>query len=176
MAYELQIEQEALRQGVPPELALAVVRRESNFDPLAVGEDGEIGLFQIMPPTASELMLAGEMGDPNDPLQNIRGGIAYLRWQYERFGNWGDALTAYNAGGSAVVSGDIPLSTQGYVADILGALGWDDPGLTYTVDVTARADDSAWYPLQASFPGGEQGMMLVALVVLGVGVLVLARS
>ena len=171
MAYEFQIQQEALRQGVPPELALAVARRESGFNQFAVGKKGEIGLFQLMPSTAIELGV-----NPAIPSENIEGGISYLRQQYERFGDWALALAAYNAGASRVESGAIPVSTQGYVADILGSTGWgDDPGLTYRVDVTGRADDGFWDPIQATFlPEGN--MMVVALVVLAVGVLVMAKS
>ena len=168
MAYELQIEQEALRQGVPPELALAVAQRESNFNQLAVGSSGEIGLFQLMPGTALELGV-----NPTIASENIEGGITYLRQQYERFGSWDLALAAYNAGASTVESGTIWESTQAYVADILGSLGWnDDPGLTYTVTGTAYDYQD---PIQASFVT-EGNMMIVALVVLAVGVLVIAKS
>ncbi len=168
MAYEWEIQQEALRQGVPPELALAVVQRESNFNQLAVGKDGEIGLFQIMPATAIELGV-----NPAIASENIEGGISYLRQQYERFGSWDLALAAYNAGASTVESGTIWESTQRYVADIMGSLDWrDDPGLTYTVTGTAYDYQD---PIQATFlPEGN--MMVVALVVLAVGVLVAAKS
>jgi|GEM_PF-5639598 len=52
-----QISQEALAQGVPPSIALAVAQKESSFNPNAVGAAGEIGLFQLMPATAGASLL-----------------------------------------------------------------------------------------------------------------------
>jgi hypothetical protein len=69
------IRQEAGRQGVPPELALAVADQESSFNPTAINQgSGAIGTFQIMPATAQARGF-----DPNDPVQNIKGGIGYLK-------------------------------------------------------------------------------------------------
>ena len=112
---EEQIRQQAAAAGVPPDLAVAVARRESSLSQDARGAAGEVGLFQLMPGTAQELGV-----NPYDTGQNIAGGVTYLRQQYDRFGDWGLALAAYNAGPSRVARGSIPASTQGYVQDILG--------------------------------------------------------
>lgn len=73
------IRQEATRQGVPPELALAVAQQESGFNPTATGitlPSGEaaVGTFQILPSTAKARGF-----DPHDPATNIKGGVGYLR-------------------------------------------------------------------------------------------------
>lgn len=108
----------AKSQKVNPELALAVAQRESSMNPEAVSPKGALGLFQLMPATAAELGV-----DPSNPVENIRGGITYLRQLSDRYG--GDltqALSAYNAGPGNVAAGNIPQETQTYVSDILADL------------------------------------------------------
>jgi len=107
----------ALREGVPPELFLALVHAESSFNPKARSHVGAIGLTQLMPGTARELGV-----DPHDPMQNLRGGARYLRQQFERFGSWQLALAAYNAGPTRVARlGRVPRirETQNYVKKII---------------------------------------------------------
>ena len=69
---------EARRQGLPPEVAVAVMEIESNFDPGAKGAAGEVGLMQIMPSTARMLGFAGDDRLLADPAVNIRLGVRYL--------------------------------------------------------------------------------------------------
>lgn len=84
----------AQEEGVDPDFAERVARRENaRFDPNAVGARGERGFFQLMPGTARDLGV-----DPNDPLQNIRGGVRYLNQQLREFGSPALAAAAYNAG------------------------------------------------------------------------------
>ncbi len=107
----------AIREGVPPELFLALVHAESSFNPKARSHVGAIGLTQLMPGTARELGV-----DPTDPIQNLSGGARYLRQQYQRFGTWQLALAAYNAGPTRVARlGRIPniRETQNYVSKII---------------------------------------------------------
>lgn len=87
--------------GVPPALALEIARRESNFDMSAVGTSGERGIFQLLPKTAEELGV-----DPTDMIQNITGGLNYLKKltaQYD--GDVHTALMAYNGGMGNVARG-----------------------------------------------------------------------
>ena len=109
----------ANRYGLAPSLALAVCRRESDFDPSAVSGAGAIGLFQLMPATAQELGV-----DPRDPLQNIDGGVRYLVQLATRYHmNVPLTLAAYNAGPGEVdrFHGGIPpfVETIHYVSNIL---------------------------------------------------------
>ena len=69
---------EATKAGLPPEIADAVMRTESAYRPGARGAAGEIGLMQVMPPTARMLGFAGTLEDLAVPETNIRLGVRYL--------------------------------------------------------------------------------------------------
>jgi TPR repeat protein len=104
--------------GVYPRLAMAVIRAESNFNPGAVSPKNAQGLMRLIPETAERF----NVKKPFDPEQNIRGGLAYLRWLLAYFK--GDVIlvaAAYNAGEKAVDrhAGIPPYAeTQGYVKRI----------------------------------------------------------
>ncbi len=104
--------------GVYPLLAMAVIRAESNFNPGAVSPKNAQGLMQLIPETAERF----NVKKPFDPEQNIRGGLAYLRWLLAYFkGDIALVAAAYNAGEGAVNrhAGIPPYAeTQGYVKRI----------------------------------------------------------
>lgn len=107
------------RHGVPEDLFLRLVQRESGWNPNAVSRKGATGLAQLMPATASRLGV-----NPNDPHENLDGGARYLRMMYDRFGDWKLALAAYNAGPEAVEKyGGVPpyKETKNYVKVIWGS-------------------------------------------------------
>ncbi len=81
-----------------PWLLVAVVRAESNFDPVAVSRAGAAGLTQLMPATAS----GQGVTDVFDPAQNLTAGAGYLRAMLDRFDSLTLALAAYNAGPTTV--------------------------------------------------------------------------
>tara|TARA_B100000315_G_scaffold260857_1_gene326436 strand:- start:8524 stop:9525 length:1002 start_codon:yes stop_codon:yes gene_type:complete len=90
--------EEAQNSSVPPALALAVAKVESDFNPTALSTAGARGVMQLMPKTAKD-----EFGVDKDELWqarlNIQLGIDYLaklRRQYG--GNWELALSHYNGG------------------------------------------------------------------------------
>lgn len=112
---------EANAQGVPPSIALGVAQTESGISQwtpsgsLVTSSTGALGIFQLEPTTAAGLGV-----DPTDVNQNIQGGIAYLAQLYQKYGNWQDALAAYNWGPSNVdSSSSIPSSVAGYVSTVL---------------------------------------------------------
>ena len=109
----------ARRHGIPEDLFLRLVQRESGWNPTAVSTKGATGLAQLMPGTAQLVSV-----DIHDPKQNLDGGARYLRMMYDRFGTWRLALAAYNAGPEAVARyGGVPpfAETQAYVRAILGS-------------------------------------------------------
>lgn len=86
---------EASRVELPPELILAVIEVESNFDRFAISVAGAIGLMQIMP------FWLQEIGRPNDNLlhidTNLRYGCTILRFYYDKEnGDLRRALGRYN--------------------------------------------------------------------------------
>jgi soluble lytic murein transglycosylase-like protein len=107
------------KYNLDPLLIHAVINQESGYQPKAVSKSGAVGMMQLMPATAKNLGVT----NPYDPLQNMEGGIKYLKVQLERFGgNVALALAAYNAGPNAVSKfGGIPpyQETQHYVRNIL---------------------------------------------------------
>jgi hypothetical protein len=107
--------------GIKPRLALAVARTESNLDPRAVSVKNAQGLMQLIPETSVRF----NVRKPFDPEQNVRGGLAYLRWLLAYFrGDVALVAAAYNAGEGAVnrYLGIPPYAeTRGYVRRILEA-------------------------------------------------------
>lgn len=69
---------EAEKRGLPPAIADAVMRVESNYNPSARGKDGEYGVMQVMPPTARMLGHTGPVEALADPEVNIPLGVRYL--------------------------------------------------------------------------------------------------
>lgn len=86
------IRQEATKAGIPPELALSVAEQESSFNPTLINQQsGAIGTFQLMPDTAKQLGV-----DPNNPIQNIQGGVKYLRQLLDQHnGDLSQVLSTY---------------------------------------------------------------------------------
>jgi hypothetical protein len=114
----------AEKYGIPNELAQRWVMKESGFDESAVNSrTGATGLTQIMPRTAADpgygvAPLAAE--ELMDPEANLEFGMQYLAAMKEKFGNWEDALRAYNAGPGSVERSRNFAETNDYVAAILG--------------------------------------------------------
>lgn len=106
---------------VSPALVLAMIGTESGGKPDALSSAGAAGLMQLMPATASRFGVT----DPNDPAQNIKGGVAYMEWLLDRFD--GDpilALAAYNAGENSITEhqGVPPYQeTRAYVPKVIAA-------------------------------------------------------
>ena len=87
--------QMAPRFRLDPRLVMAVMQTESSFDAQARSPKNAQGLMQLIPETAERFAVR----DTFDPVENLRGGMAYLRWLLAYFrGDVSLALAAYNAG------------------------------------------------------------------------------
>lgn len=120
LEHESEITASASAHGVDPYLVAAIIRSESSWDERASSHRGAIGLMQLMPETASDMVEKG-LVDPNrfsvdrltDPATNIEFGCAYLSYLMMYFNGATDkAVAAYNAG-----MGNVDIWTQG--GDIL---------------------------------------------------------
>ena len=109
--------------GLDPRLVLAVIETESSFNANARSHANAHGLMQLIPETA----LRFGVKDVYNPVQNINGGMAYLRWLLDYFrGNLKYALAGYNAGENAVskYQGVPPYrETRNYVNKVIGLYG-----------------------------------------------------
>ncbi len=118
-AIESYINKVAFRYGIDPLLIKAIIKTESDFDPLAVSSQGAQGLMQLMPGTAKDL----KVSDPFDVHQNIDGGTRYFRKLLDSYhGDIELSLAAYNAGpGRVKPYGIIPRipETRAYVAKVM---------------------------------------------------------
>ena len=84
--------------GVPPTLALAVAKVESDFNPNALSSVGARGIMQIMPQTAREEYGATARSLWN-PEINIQIGVDYLYRLFKQYDQrWDLALSHYNGG------------------------------------------------------------------------------
>jgi hypothetical protein len=107
--------------GVPSEIIMSLATRENGAwnAGLRVPQDG-MGLLQVLPSEfADETGQEWARARPSqaqlaDPAFNLRYGANYLADQYRRYGNWADAISAYNAGRP------IPGNRANYVNQILG--------------------------------------------------------
>ncbi|MFC0808923.1 lytic transglycosylase domain-containing protein [Ensifer sp. P24N7] len=114
------LEEEAIRQGVDPNFAMAIAEQESRFRQSARSPVGATGVMQLMPGTARELGV-----NPYDTRDNIRGGVKYIKKLQGMFGNRYDLIAAgYNAGPhrQSLREGRIPqiAETQDYVKKVTG--------------------------------------------------------
>lgn len=105
--------------NLSPALIKAIIRAESNGNRNAVSRKGAQGMMQLMPFTSKRL----KVNDPFDPIENIEGGVKYIKELLGSFGgNVVYAVAAYNAGPAAVRKyGGIPpyQETQVYVKRVL---------------------------------------------------------
>lgn len=132
---------------VSPALVLSVIAVESAGRVDAVSGKGAQGLMQLIPATAERFGVK----DPNDPVQNIAGGAAYLDWLMSEFR--GDpllSLAGYNAGENAVRGhkGVPPFAeTRDYVPKVIAA--WSKARM-YCQTLPSRVDEGCVFAFERS--------------------------
>lgn len=103
---------EANRYDIDPVFLLSIIKTESNFNPLAVGTSGEIGLMQLMPKTGEYIAKKIDMKyrgarTLRDPVKNIKLGAAYFHYLREKFdGKAFRYVPAYNVGPGKVTKAE----------------------------------------------------------------------
>lgn len=108
-------------QGVPPAFFARLIWRESLFRPEAVSPKGAEGIAQFMPGTARMRGLSNSF----DVIEALDASARYLGELKTRFGNFGYAAAAYNAGENGLArfltNERLPIETRDYVFAITGA-------------------------------------------------------
>jgi soluble lytic murein transglycosylase len=97
----------ARENGLDPVLVAALIRQESNFNPLATSPAGARGLMQLMPDVGRSLATAKGIGAWNPDMlyeaaTNIKLGTIHLSALMRKYPEVVKALAAYNAGESRV--------------------------------------------------------------------------
>lgn len=126
---------ESNAQGVDLALILAVIKKESTFNPNAKSKAGACGLMQLMPSTAKWMGMT-DTSRIFDPGLNIKFGTKYLKYLWGQFGEGSQAdltaevialkstrmaIAAYNAGpGNVKKYNDVPpfKETRDYVKKV----------------------------------------------------------
>lgn len=85
---------ESRRAGLDPQLVLAVIDIESNFNRHAISHAGARGLMQVMP--FWKEIYGNIEDDLHNPLVSLRYGCTILRHYMDRYPNATQALAAYN--------------------------------------------------------------------------------
>ena len=117
-----QIASVAAQHGVPGSLASAIAWQESGFNNAMVSSANARGVMQIMPGTwewVNHTLAGSNPLNPNSAIENVRGGVLYLRQLLNDFG--GDqtrAIAAYYQGEGAVKSRGLYPETQQYVNSV----------------------------------------------------------
>ena len=93
------IDKHAAAHDIHPELVHRVVRRESNYNPKAVGRGGALGLMQIKHATARGMGYAGPASGLLDAETNLSYAVPYLAGAYRvAGGNQNRAVSFYASG------------------------------------------------------------------------------
>jgi soluble lytic murein transglycosylase-like protein len=112
------VQQNSQQYSRDPNLILAIIAEESDFNPRAVSGVGAVGLMQLMPHWKRVLAINGDLFEPET---NIRYGMQVLGFYMEMYQDLDMALTAYNRGpgpvDAALIKGKNP--NNGYAPKVL---------------------------------------------------------
>lgn len=93
------IDKMAKRYGLNPNVIKALIEEESGWLASAEGDNGQsVGLMQIQERWHKDRMKRLGVNDLYDPEQNITVGCDILSELLNKYGNYKDALSAYNSG------------------------------------------------------------------------------
>jgi hypothetical protein len=111
--YREEARKAARRHGINPDIFERQINQESGFNPDARSPAGARGIAQFMPATARGMGV-----NPDNPTQALDGAARLMSSYVKKYGNYKDALVAYNAGPGGV--GHPPAESRNYVSAILG--------------------------------------------------------
>ena len=109
LPWRAELERAAARAAVPPWVLAGLVRQESAWNPAARSSAGAVGLAQVLPETAGELVRGARLPREwanrlTDPEVNLTlGALLLARWQRSAGGSWPVALACYNGGARRVM-------------------------------------------------------------------------
>ncbi|HEX6217021.1 MAG TPA: lytic transglycosylase domain-containing protein [Vicinamibacterales bacterium] len=125
LPYLAAIRQAERANGIPADLLVRLLDQESRYradviDGRVSSRVGAKGIAQVMPATAKAPGYGvPPLPNPLDPFASIAWAAKYLAALRARFGNWSQALAAYNFGPGNVIAGKAwPTETRNYVAQI----------------------------------------------------------
>jgi LysM repeat protein len=113
---------EAVAQGVPAALALAVAWQESGWQQGAVSSAGAIGIMQLIPASGAWVAqsMLGEPVNLYDAGSNVRAGVRLLRHYLDRYdGDRWLVLAAYYQGQTAVDRHGVYSVSRPYIESVL---------------------------------------------------------
>ena len=124
--YRAEIAQAERAHDIPAGLLARLLWQESRYRPDVISGKvaspaGALGIAQFMPATAAALYV-----DPLNPANAINGAALYLSRLYRQFGDWREALAAYNWGPGNVSKKGIaaaPAETRNYYTSIMSDVG-----------------------------------------------------
>jgi len=145
--YGKEINEYSRKYKIDSNLIKAVITAESCFKRKALSHKGARGLMQLIPDTAKRFGVKNSY----DARQNIRGGVKYLRFLFDRFkGNLEKIIAAYNAGEGKVdkYKGIPPYKeTKRYVKNVLKTYDLLSPKRVHAV----------YYPPRLGLKPGRSG-------------------
>jgi hypothetical protein len=127
----------AQEHGIDPDLFERQINQESGFNVNARSSAGALGIAQLMPGTARGLGV-----NPLDPLPALNAAARLMAGYLHQYGNWRDALAAYN-GGPGVVGHTLPAETRNYIAAILGGRNPSGTGADPGAATTPSSSDAS---------------------------------
>lgn len=143
--------------GIPRDIFAGLITQESGWDPNAQAQGSSAyGLTQL---TKAAQIDTG-VTDITDPNQQLMGGASYLSKMFDKFGNWNDALAAYNQG----PGGDLSKG-QNYASRIMG---------NKTQPLSDSASDDAAPNSSSGIVGtiknslGNAGLVMLGVVIVGI--------